>query len=86
MNKSDTDSLLKFFETMKEISYHTLWDVPLNIGGTALISRVNTVRDKEFAEINHTNDPEFLEPQESALISRQNPSVHEKARIFIAVA
>jgi hypothetical protein len=62
MNKSETDSLLEFFENTKEISYHTLWDVPLDSGGKALISSVNTVCEKGFAEINHTNDPEFLEP------------------------
>jgi hypothetical protein len=86
MNKSDTNSLPEFFEKTKETSYHTLWDVPLDSGETALISSVNTVCDNGFAEINHRNDPEFLEPWESAIISRQNPRVHKKARIFIAVA
>jgi hypothetical protein len=43
--------------------------MPLDSGGTALILSVNTVREKGFAEINHTNDPEFLEPRESAIIS-----------------
>jgi hypothetical protein len=86
LNKSDTNSLLKFFEKKKEISYHTLWDVPLDSGGTASIFSVNTIRENEFAEINHTHDREFLEPRESAIISRQNPRVHKKARISIAVA
>jgi hypothetical protein len=62
LNKSDTDSLLEFFKKMKEISYHTLWDVPLDSGGTALILSVNTTREKGFAKIDHTKDPEFLEP------------------------
>jgi hypothetical protein len=36
LKKSDTDSLLEFFEATEEISYHTLWDVPLLSGETAL--------------------------------------------------
>jgi hypothetical protein len=46
MNKSGTNSLLEFFEKTKEISYHTLWDMPLNSGGTALTLSVNTVCEK----------------------------------------
>jgi hypothetical protein len=69
MNKSDTDSLLEFFKKTKEISYHTLWDVPGHSGGAALLSSVNVVCEKVVSKINHTNGPEFLEPRESAIIS-----------------
>jgi hypothetical protein len=44
LKKSDTDSLLEYFEATKEISYHTLWDVPLDTGKTALISSLNVDR------------------------------------------
>ena len=86
LEKSDTDSLLEFFEATAEISYETLWDVPLVTGETALVSCLNLDRQKGFAEIDHSNDPEFIEPHESAMICRQNPLVHEKSRIIIAVA
>ena len=86
LQKSDTDSLLEYFEATEEISYHTLWDVPLETGETALISSLNVDRRQGFAEIDHTNDPDFSEPRESAKISRNNPRVHQQARIFIAVA
>jgi hypothetical protein len=86
VKKSDTDSLLDFFEETEEISYHTLWDVPLTSGDTALISSLNVDRTKGFAEINHTDDPDFIEPRESAQICRNNPRVPRDARIFIAVA
>ena len=86
LEKSDTDGLLEFFEATADISYQTLWDVPLDNGTTALISCLNVDRDKGFAEINHTDDPDFIEPRETAKIARNNPRVHEKARIFIAVA
>jgi hypothetical protein len=86
VKKSDTDSLLEFFEATEEISYHTLWDVPLVTGETALISSLNVDRTQGFAEINHTNDPDFVVPRESAQICRKNPRVPKDARIFIAVA
>jgi hypothetical protein len=86
VKKSDTDSLLEFFEETEEISYHTLWDVPLSTGDTALISSLNVDRTKGFAEINHTDDPDFVVPRESAQICRTNPRVPTNARIFIAVA
>jgi hypothetical protein len=86
VKKSDTDSLLEFFEKTEEISYHTLWDVPLTGGETALISSLNVDRTQGFAEINHTNDPDFIVPRESAQICRNNPRVPKDARIFIAVA
>jgi hypothetical protein len=86
VNKSDTDSLLEFFEATEEISYHTLWDVPLTGGDTALISSLNVDRSNGFAEINHTDDPDFLVPRASAQICRTNPKVPRDARIFIAVA
>jgi hypothetical protein len=41
VKKSDTDSLLEFFEETEEILYQTLWDVPLSTGNTALISSLN---------------------------------------------
>jgi hypothetical protein len=41
---------------------------------------------KGFAEINHSDDPDFIEPRESAHICQNNPPAHEEARIFIAVA
>jgi hypothetical protein len=86
LEKSDTDSLLDFFEATEEISYHTLWDMPLGGGRTALVSCLNLEREKGFAKINHSDDPDFIEPRESAQICRNNPPVHEEARIFIAVA
>jgi hypothetical protein len=86
VQKSDTDSLLEFFEATEDISYHTLWDVPLASGDTALISSLNVDRKKGFAEINHTDDPDFIVPRESAQTCRQNPRVPTQARIFIAVA
>ena len=86
LEKSDIDSLLEFFEATEDISYQTLWDVPLRDGKTALISCVNVDRDQGFAEIDHSDDPEFSVPRESAKIARSNPLVHEDARIFLAVA
>jgi hypothetical protein len=86
VKKSDTDSLLEFFEATEEISYHTLWDVPLTCGSTALVSSLNVDRTVGFAEIDHTYDPDFVVPRESAKICRQNPRVPANARIFIAVA
>jgi hypothetical protein len=86
MKKSDTDSLLEFFESTEDISYHTLWDVPLDNGSTALISTLNVDRELGFAEIDHTDDPDFIEPRESATVTRTNPRVHKNARIFMAVA
>jgi hypothetical protein len=86
LEKSDTDSLLEFFEATNDISYQTLWDVPLDDGKTALISCLNVDRDDGFAEIDHTDDPDFIEPRESAKIARNNPRVPKEARIFIAVA
>jgi hypothetical protein len=41
LQKSDTDSLLEYFEATEEISYHTLWDVPLETGETVLLSSLN---------------------------------------------
>ena len=84
MKKSDTDSLLEFFESTEDISYHTLWDVPLDNGSTALISTLNVDRELGFAEIDHTDDPDFTEPRESATITRTNPRVQKNARIFMA--
>jgi hypothetical protein len=52
VKKSDTDSLLEFFEETKEILYQTLWDVPLSTGNNALISSLNVNRTKGFAKIN----------------------------------
>jgi hypothetical protein len=78
--------LLEYFEATKEISYHTLWDVPLDTGKTALISSLNVNRKQGFAETDHTDDPDFSKPRESAQTSRNNPRVHQQARIFIAVA
>jgi hypothetical protein len=86
LEKSDTDSLLEFFEATEDISYQSLWDVPLEGGETALISTLNVDREKDFAKIDHTHDPDFIEPRESAKITRNNPQVDKKARIFIAVA
>jgi hypothetical protein len=86
LKKSDTDSLLEYFEATEAISYHTLWDVPLDTGKTALISGLNVDQKQGFAKIDHTDDPDFSEPRESAQISRNNPQVHQQARIFIAVA
>jgi hypothetical protein len=85
LKKSDTDSLLDFFEATEEISYQSLWDVPIDAGATALISTLNVDQTKGFAKINHTDDPDFIEPRESASMTRKNPRVHEDARIFIAV-
>ena len=65
LKKSDTDSLLDFFEATEEISYQSLWDVPIDAGATALISTLNADRTKGFAEINHTDDPDFIEPRGS---------------------
>jgi hypothetical protein len=69
LEKSDTDSLLDFFETKEDISYQTaLWDVPMESGKTALISCLNVDRYKGFAEINHKDDLDFIEPRQSAQI------------------
>ena len=84
--KLDIDSLLDFFESTEDISYHTLWDVPLDNGETALISSLNVNRELGFAEIDHTNDPNFIEPRESANITQNNPRVHKNAQIFMGVA
>jgi hypothetical protein len=70
---SDTGSFLEFFKKTEEISYRTLWDVPLDSGETALISSLNIDRRKGFTKIDHTNYPNFMEPRESALISQNNP-------------
>ena len=86
LKKSDTDSLLDFFEATEDISYQTLWDVPLPNGKTALISCLNIDRAQGFAEIDHTDDPDFIVPRESAQIARNNTLVDRGARIFIAVA
>ena len=86
LKKADTDSLLEYFEATEEISYHTLWDVPLDTGKKALLSSLNVDRKQGFAQTDHTDDPDFSEPRESAQISRNNPRVHPQARIFIAVA
>jgi hypothetical protein len=61
------------FEATEEISYHTLWDVPMDTGATALISSLNVDQTKGFAKINHTNDPDFIEPRESASMPQKNP-------------
>jgi hypothetical protein len=74
--KSDTDSFLDFFEATEEISYQSLWDVPIDTGASALISTLNV----------DTGDPDFIEPRESGSMMRQNPQVHKDARIFHAVA
>jgi hypothetical protein len=71
--------LLEYLKATEEISYHTLWDVPLDTGTTALISSLNVNRKQGFAKINHTDDPDFSEPRESAQMSRN-------AKLFIAVA
>jgi hypothetical protein len=86
LEKSDTNSLLEFFEATQDILYQTLWDVPIGRGKTALISCLNVDREKGFADINHSEDPDFIEPRESAAICRNNPLVHKEARIFIAIA
>jgi hypothetical protein len=58
LKQSGTDHMLAFFEDMKEISYHTLWYVPLNSGGTALVSTLRTSGSKAV-EIDHRNDPDM---------------------------
>jgi hypothetical protein len=41
--------LLEYFEATEEISYHTLWDVPLNTGKTALISSLKmSIENKDL--------------------------------------
>jgi hypothetical protein len=82
----DTDSLLEFFEAAEEISYHTLWDVPLTSGSTALVSSLHVDQSAGFVEIDHTYDPDFIVPRDSTKICRENPRVPKNARIFIAVA
>jgi hypothetical protein len=67
LKKSKTDSFLDFFEATEDISYYqSLWDVPIDTGATALISTLNLDQTKGFAEINHTDDPDFIEPRKSA--------------------
>jgi hypothetical protein len=73
--KLKPDSLLDFFEATEEISYQSLWDVPIDAGATALISTLNVDRTKGLAEINHTDDPDFIKPRESASMTRKNPRV-----------
>ena len=68
LEKADTNGLLEFFEATAEISYQTLWDVPLVTGKIALVSCLNLDRQKGFAEIDHSNGTEFIEPRESAMI------------------
>jgi hypothetical protein len=41
--KSDTDSLLEFFEGTEDILHQTLWDVPLVDGKTALLFPASTL-------------------------------------------
>jgi hypothetical protein len=78
--------LLEFFEATDDISYQTLWDVPLISGKLALVSCLNVDRQQGFAKIDHSGDPDFIEPRESAQICRNNPLVHKAASIFIAIA
>ena len=84
--KSDTECLLEFFEKTEEITYNTLWDIPLDNGETALVSSLTVDRERGSSETNHTDDPDFIEPRESALICRNNPRVPKAARVFVAVA
>jgi hypothetical protein len=65
--------------------YQSLWDVPIDTGATALISTLNVYQNKGFAKINHTDDPDFIEPRESASMTQKKPGAHEDARIFIPV-
>ena len=62
----------------------------LDTGKTALVSCLNLLDQHEgFAESDHSDDPDFIEPRESAKICRgNNPLVVHilEARIFIAVA
>jgi hypothetical protein len=44
----------------EEISYHALWDVPLDSGERALISSSDVDRKKGFAKINNASDPDFI--------------------------
>ena len=60
LEKSDTVSLLEFFEATEDISYQTLWDVPLINGKATLISCLYVDRDQGFAKIDHTDDPHFI--------------------------
>ena len=78
--------MLEFLQATADISYQTLWDVPLGGGNSALVSCLNLDRHVGFAEIDHSDGPDFIEPRESAKICRDNPLVHKEARIFIAVA
>ncbi len=43
-----TDSFLEFFEATEEMSYHALWDVPLDSGERALISSLNVDKKKDL--------------------------------------
>jgi hypothetical protein len=74
LKKSDTGILLDFFEAAEDISSHTLWDVPMDTGATALVSSLNVNQSEGFAEINHTDDPDLIEPGNSANIK---PTTHE---------
>jgi hypothetical protein len=46
LKQSGTDHMLAFFEDPKKLSYHKLWDVPLNSGGTTLVSTLWTSGSK----------------------------------------
>jgi hypothetical protein len=76
--------MLAFFGDTKEIFYHTLWDVPLNSGGTTLVSTLRT-SGSEAVEIDHRNDPDMSVLHEMALSAHTNPQVHPEAHIFTAV-
>jgi hypothetical protein len=78
--------LPELFEATEEISYQTLWNVPLISGKAALVSCLNVDFLQGFAKIDHSEDSNFIEPPESAQICQNNPLVHEAARIFIAIA
>jgi hypothetical protein len=47
--------------------------MPIDAGATALISTLNVDQTKGFAEINHTDDPDFIEPRETASMTGKNP-------------
>jgi hypothetical protein len=87
LQKSDTDELLDFFESTEDISYHTLWDVPLLNGQSGLISEVHPFDDEGLpCEIDHREDPDMEEPRLMAEAVRSNPKVSPQAKVFIAVA
>jgi hypothetical protein len=73
LQKSETDELLEFFEKTRDMSHHTLWDVPIPDGQSGLILEVHPFTDEgEPCEIDHRQDPDMEQPRLMAAAVRSN--------------